>query len=140
MAYTHGPLRVRATMAAMAAALEEVRAVKKAWPYPKWGAGVGEAVVGYPEVIDVGVTMGEDGSDEATFPVWILVGLINEEPTTALIDAYIASVIPALESGDHGQLDQVISSLRVSSIGIDPLVFEGGMRYALLSFQCEVVS
>jgi hypothetical protein len=140
MAYTHGPIRLRETMTAMAAALVETRTTAKAYGYPKWGAGVGEAVVGYPETIDIGTTMGEDGADEATIPLMILAGLINEEPTAERIDAYIAGVKAALETGEHGGLSDVISSLRVASVDILPWLTDGGLRYALLVFQCEVIS
>lgn len=134
-----GALQLAATMRAIAAALEEAQVVEKAWGYPKWAADVGECVVGYPERIEYDATMG-GGSDRATFPVWRLMGLINEEDTQDEIDAYHAAAKAALESGEHGDLSDVVSFVHVPGCDIVPIELPGPVRRALVVIDCEVMS
>lgn len=134
-----GRLQVKPVMDAFAVVLATVPGIKKAWPYPKWGAGVGEAVVGYPTVIEYDETMG-DGSDRAEFEIWQLVGLINEPDTVTLVDTAVTRVKAALEADVTDDLSAVLSSLRVTEVEVEPLLFEGGLRYALLTHRVEVYS
>lgn len=134
-----GRLQVKPVMDAFATVLATVPGITKAWAYPKWGAGVGEAVVGYPTVIEYDATMG-DGSDRAEFEVWQLVGLINEPATVALVDQAVTRVKETLEADVLDVLSAVLSSLRVTDVEVEALLFEGGLRYALLTHRIEVYS
>lgn len=134
-----GRIRVKDTMAAFAEVLATVDGIDKAWGYPKWGAGVGEAVVGYPESIEYDATMG-DGSDRADFVIWTLVGLANEEETVALLDALVVDVKETLEADALDVLSEVLSSLRVTDAEVEVLLFDGGLRYAVLTHRIEVYS
>lgn len=134
-----GRLQVKPVMDAFAEVLATVPGITKAWAYPKWGAGVGEAVVGYPTVIEYDATMG-DGSDRAEFELWQLVGLMNEPGTVQLVDTAVERVKQTLEADVHDVLSAVLDSLRVTEVEVDVLIFEGGLRYALLTHRVEVYS
>lgn len=139
-----GALQLKATMAAIALALEEAEVVDKAWPHPTTGtAGVGEAVIWYPPEIGFDMTFGR-GADTVTFPVYILVGIAGEDETLEALDRMLGdgsqAVKSALESGDFGGLSAVISDLHVASGGVDVLEFDGGIKYAALRFDAEVIT
>lgn len=137
-----GALQLKATMVAIAAALEEVGVVDKAWPYPFESASPGEAIVSYPDEIEFDRTF-QRGSDSAVIPVWVVVGVAGEESTAdsmdRLVGAGTGAIKDALESGDHGGLDQVISYLHVGKGSIEGVKL-GGVIYAALRMDCEVRS
>ena len=139
-----GALRLKDTMLAIAAALEEAEVVEKAWPHPAAGqAGVGEVVIWYPPEISFDMTFGR-GADTATFPIYLLVGVAGDDTTLERLDELLgdgpSAVKTALERGDLGGLDQVISDLHVATGGVEVLEFDGGIRYAALRFDAEVIS
>lgn len=139
-----GALQLKATMAAIALALEEAKVVDKAWPHPTSGsASPGEAVVWYPPDIAFDMTFGR-GADTVTFPVYILVGIAGEDETLDALDRLLGdgsqSVKTALEDGTLGGLSDVISDLHVSTGGVDVLEFDGGVKYAALRFDAEVIT
>lgn len=142
MAHTNGPIQLKATMEAMAAALEETNVVPKAWPFPFENAAPGDAVIGYPTSIRHDLAF-QRGADEAVIPVYIVAGVAGKESTLEVIDRLVGSgtgaVKDALESGDHGGLDDVISSLRVRTTEVVALTL-GKVRYAVTRHECEVIS
>lgn len=139
-----GAIQLKATMEAIALALEEAQVVEKAWPHPTSGAASpGEAVVWYPLDITFDMTFGR-GADMVTFPVYILVGIAGEEETLDALDRMLGNgsqaVKTALEGGTFGGLSDVISDLHVSTGGVDVLEFDGGVKYAALRFDAEVIT
>lgn len=142
MAHVKGPLQVKATMTAIATALEEGGVVTKAWPFPFESAAEGQAVVGYP-VIQHDTTM-RSGSETADLVVLVLAGVAGKEATLDVIDRLLgrttgAAVKPTLESGDYGDMEDVMSSLRVKRSEVVPVVL-GKVRYAATRHECEVIS
>lgn len=142
MAHTNGPIQLKSTMEAIAAALEAGNVVEKAWPWPFEAASPGEAVVGYPTTIEHDQTFGR-GSDQATIPVYVIAGVSGEESTLDVIDRLVGdgdgAVKDALESGELGGLDEVISSLRVTRSEVIGVML-GNVRYAAVRHECEVIS
>lgn len=137
-----GALRLKDTMLAIAAALEEAEVVEKAWAWPFEKAAPGDAVVGYPTRIEFSKTF-QRGSDEALVPVFIIAGIAGEEATLEVLDRLVGdgnrSVKTVLEAGDHGGLDEVLSYLHVREGAIDGVKL-GGVIYAALRMDCEVKS
>lgn len=138
-----GALRLKAINQAIALALEEREVVPKAWPYPRETVDTGDAIVGFPKSIDFDLTF-QRGADQAVIPIWIVAGLIGEEATLDELERLLgdgqASVKAALETGEYGGLDEVISALTISTGGVDQMVLEGGLRYAAARFDAEVTT
>lgn len=137
-----GALRLKDTMLAIAAALEEAGVVEKAWAWPFESASPGDAVVGYPTRIEFSKTF-QRGSDEALVPIFVIAGIAGEEETLEVMDRLVGdsqqSVKSALETGDHGGLDEVLSYLHVREGAIEGVKL-GGVIYAALRMDCEVKS
>ena len=138
-----GALRLKAINQAIAAALEEREAVARAHPQPTEFADKGEAIIGFPTSIQFDVTF-QRGADRAVIPIWIIAGLMGEEATLDELDRLLGdgqqAVKAALESGEYGGLDEVISALTISTGGVDQVLVEGGLRYAAARFDAEVVT
>lgn len=135
-----GAIRLQATMQAIAAALVEAEVVEKAWAWPFEQAAPGDAVVGYPTTLKFDETF-QRGSDSAVIPVWVVAGVAGEEVTLEVVDRLVGdgdqAIKTALESGDHGGLDQVLSYLHVGAGSIEGLRL-GNVIYAALRMDCEV--
>lgn len=138
-----GALRLKAVNLAIAAALEECEVVTKAWPYPREVADTGEAIIGFPTSIQFDVTF-QRGADRAVIPIWIVAGLMGEEATLDELERLLGdgqeAVKAALETGEHGGLDEVISALTIGTGAVDQVLVEGGLRYAAARFDAEVVT
>lgn len=137
------PLRLKAINQAIATALEEREVATKAWPEPRELADTGDAIVGYPTSIEFDVTF-QRGADRAVIPIWIVAGLVGEEGTLDELDRLLGdgqqAVKAALETGEYGGLDEVISALTIRTGGVDQVLVEGGLRYAAARFDAEVVT
>jgi len=138
-----GALRLRAVNEALALALEEREVVSKAHPRPVEFADTGEAIVGFPTSIDFDLTF-QRGADRAVIPIWIVAGLMDADATLDELERLLGdgqtSVKAALETGEYGGLDAVLSAVTVSTGGVDQLLTEGGLRYAAARFDAEVVT
>lgn len=138
-----GALRIKAVNQAIAAALEECEVVVKAHQQPREVADTGEAIIGFPTSIEFDVTF-QRGADRAVIPIWIVAGLMDAEGTLdeleRLLGDGLQSVKAALESGEYGGLDEVISALTIRNGGVDQVLVEGGLRYAAARFDAEVVT
>lgn len=138
-----GALRLKAINQALALALEEREVVGKAHPRPVEFADTGEAIIGFPSSIDFDLTF-QRGADRAVIPIWIVAGLMDSDTTLdeleRLLGDGLTSVKAALETGEYGGLDELLSAVTVSTGGVDQLLTEGGLRYAAARFDAEIVT
>lgn len=108
----------------------------KAYSLPIEGVRVGDAVVGYPEDIRVTQTFGR-GMDRATYPVFVICGMPQDEATRTAISAWLGSgsIIAAIE-GYAGTW----SSVAVASPRIESFTPTGGSPQLALRFDVDVIS
>lgn len=138
-----GQMNLAGTMTAIANALKNGGVVARAWDWPNSVVQRGQAVVGYPEAVEFDVTFGR-GLERATFPVWVIAGLANEERTRDELSRLISGatdVKDALESASPGG---VYSSLRVIDCRVETYDAtpdaEKRTYYVSARFDCEVLS
>lgn len=107
-----------AVMDGLAAAVDAALASDKTcYAYPVEDLTVGDAVVGYPETVEVTQTF-RRGIDRATVPVYLVCGLVQDKSTRDTIADYITgagSLITAIES---------YSTSAWSSVSVRPLRVE----------------
>ena len=132
-------LNLASVMVDLAAAVQTVLATGyKAYPLPIEGARVGDAVVGYPQdPIGISTTF-RRGQDRATFPVYVICGMAQDEATRTAISAWIddsGSVITAIE-GYAGTW----SSVAVTEVRIESFTPTGGSPQLALRFDVDVIS
>lgn len=137
-----GELAVKATMEAIADALETVPSIEKAWPYPREGvANTKHAVVGYPRF-----TLGSGAFrrvlDKATFTVLVLAGLAGAEETMTVVDEIISGAVDVKDAIEAG-LDDVAQFVNVTGGAVERVILEVlGKRiaYAAVRFDVEVTA
>lgn len=110
------------------------------YAYPDGQPNVPCAIVGYPE-IDYDFTMGR-GSDRATYTVFLLVGVADDESARDELAAYLEgsgdrSIKAALE--DEPTLTGLVSFVRVVSSNVEEIE-AGGITYLSAAFLVDVVA
>lgn len=124
-----------AIMDAIAVQLLTVTDRAYAWPVPD--ANVPCAVVGYPTNIDFDMTMGR-GADEATFPVFFLVGATVDLAARDALSVIINGASGIKEALD-GTLGGVVDSARVTDCKVE-IVNVGAIPFLSAVFTLEVVA
>ena len=109
----------------------------RAYPYPAETISVPCAVVGYPERIDFDVTY-QRGADQATLPVYFVVGRASEASARTALSAVIADA-SSIKSALDGNLGGAVDSCRVLDMRVLSLTV-AGIDYLAGVFDTEVVA
>ena len=133
-----GALNVAATMDALATAFASVGVITNAYGYPVEALNPGEACVGYPDPITFDMTF-QRGADEATFPVWVMCGLVADAATRTFVSTIIGSASDVKDAVD-GSLSGVVQTCRVTDAAIERVFPAGGNQSIAVRFDVEVIS
>ncbi len=108
-----------------------------AWPV---GTAVPPAlVVAYPED-DIDLTAAGDGTCEATFPVYVVVGRPEEKASRDLLDLYVSgSGARAVEAALDGNLGGAVQSCAVQSVRIVMFTL-GAVDHLAARFAVDVIA
>ena len=126
-----------ATMDAIAATAVSGGATTRAYAIPEDNVEVPCMVVGYPDEINYDMTF-RDGSDEATFPVWFLVGLVVDRAARKSLSDIIGSA-PSIKAALDGNLGGVVQTARVERVRIETATV-GSVQYLAARFDLNVVT
>ena len=133
-----GGINLSATMDALATAFSNVTGVTRAFAWPTEDATPGTAVVGYPLDPDqFAITFGR-GADKATFPVWVVAGLVQDEATRDFISALLLGSADVLDKVD-GSLGSVVQTAIVINATIERLTVAGNQHLSV-RFDVEVIA
>ncbi len=131
-----GGISLVTAMDGLAAAFLDVTGVDRSFGYPNEDAIVGDALVGYPETIDFDLTFGR-GADRATFPVWVICGLVNDATTRAYASDLILGVADVKDQVD-GSSTIAGATARVSDCLIERVVLRELMHLSV-RFNVDVI-
>lgn len=136
-----GHLVLSTVMDAIASAILSGGAAPRAVAWPEESIDVPCAVVGYPEDIDFDVTFQTDlthGADEATFPVWFVVGEVTGKASRDALSANIAGATSVKALLD-GTLSGAVQICNVARCRPDQVTI-GGITYLAARYDLEVTS
>lgn len=129
-----------AVMDGLAAAVDAALASDKTcYAYPVEDLTIGDAVVGYPETIEVTQTF-RRGMDRATVPVYLIAGLSQDKSTRDTIADFITgsgSLITAIESYSTGS---PWSSAAVQPLRIEAWQPAGRPQQLAVVFPVDIIS
>ncbi len=133
-----GGINLSATMDALATAFSNVTGVTRAFAWPTEDATPGTAVVGYPDGdLELVITF-QRGADKATFPVWIVCGLVQDEETRDFASALLLGSADIIDAVD-GTLGSVVQYASTKLARFER-VMVAGMQHLSVRFDVEVVS
>lgn len=129
-------------MDALASALLSggVVAAGKAWAYPVPSFDPPCAMVGYPTSVSFDMTA-KRGADEATFPVWYIVGKVSDKASRDALSAALdgaAGTKRAIELSDT--LGAVVSSVRVTDCVVETQVDAAEVKFLTARFDVHVIT
>lgn len=110
---------------------------KRVFPYPVEQAEVPCAIVGYPETIEFD-TVYARGSDSATFPIWLLVGVVAGKASRDALSDIITGAA-AVKNVLDGTLGGVVQTARVIECQPDRVTLDA-VTYLAARFDLEVLS
>lgn len=119
---------LKTVMDAFAARLEAAPAVvARTYPYLPEAVEVPAAVIGYPADIDFDVTFAgaTSQSDEALFPIWIVVGRIVGKSSRDALSDLIAGSATTVKTRLEPNLDGAVQVCEVESCRPDTLSIAG---------------
>lgn len=134
-----GKIDLDATMDAIAASINAAYPNQRTYAWPSENVEVPCVVVGYPlpGTLVFDMTF-RDGSDEATFPVWFITGLVNDRAARTLISDVLRGATGIKEALD-GNLGGVVQTCRVADADVDRVLI-GAVQYIAVRFDLEVVT
>jgi hypothetical protein len=115
---------------------------KRVFPYPVEEAEVPFAIVGYPDAILFDLTFHTDathGSDEATFPIWLVVGGVTGKASRDALSALLAFGAGTIRSALNGNLGGAVQDARVVRARPEVITF-GGAPVLAARVDLEVMS
>jgi hypothetical protein len=125
-----------AVMDAIAMAITDANITERAYPYPAESISVPCAVVAYPDRIEFDVSY-QRGADQATFPVYFIVGRAVERAARDKLATIITGATGIKDTLD-GDLGGAVQSLRVTDMRILK-VQVSGIDYLAAEFNAEVL-
>ena len=131
-------LSVKSVMVDLAAAVQpELDGGRTAHPRPVEALQPGDAVVGYPtDPMSISTTF-RRGQDRATFPVFVICGMPQDESTQTAVDALVGSgsIVAAIEA--YAGTWQSVSVTQASIVEYTPT---GGSPMVALRFDVDVIA
>lgn len=124
-------------MDAIADTLVDAGVTDRAYPYPVQTVNVPCAVVGYPSKVTLDITF-KEGGDEATFPVWFVVGDVMKKESRDALSAVLTGA-GSIKAALDGDLGGVVSSARAVDIVIEQITI-GGSDYLAAKIDLDVIT
>jgi hypothetical protein len=127
---------VAAVMTGLAEALTdgETPVLTRAYDWPTLDVEPPALIVGYPETGQPFDATMRRGADRATFPAWIVCGVMDKRSSRDVVAAYILPAKTAWEDATGPW-----ESLRVTTWGVDA-VNVGGLDYVAAKFEIDVLT
>jgi len=134
-----GAIDLDAVMEAIATELKNDGVTKRAYGYPAEEVEVPCAVVGYPlpGTLRFDMTFGR-GADQATFPVWFLVGRVSTRAARKALADIIAGATGIKDALD-GNLGGTVQTARVTECTVETVAI-GSVSFLSARFDVEVAT
>lgn len=124
-------------MTAIADTIRDGGVMERVYDWPSESITVPAALVGYPESMTFDITFGR-GADQATFPVWLVVGRASDRNSRDALSALIkdATGIKGVLDGDLGG---AVQSARLTELTVETVTI-GSVDYLSAKGMVEVVA
>lgn len=129
-------INVAAAMAAIGTALDGITTLN-VFAYIPDSVTPPAAAVGYPDELTYDNTM-QRGTDRATFPITVVVGIVHDESTVAAASAYMAGD-GTVTTSVKAAVDAIGPGVRVTRALTMPLVYSG-VEFLGVQFEVDYVA
>lgn len=131
-------LDLAAVMDALVASVVDAGILDRAygWPLPEVSPPC--VVAGYPTSYSPGVTM-DRGHDRATFPIWLVLGRIDERTTRDVFGSYLNGTADIVDALNNADVDHEWSC-RVMAAEVQPWVPVPELTYLSIRFDVDVLT